>query len=491
MTFCRALSKLGSLIKSNLPMLNSTISRNSLFGLLLVLADMCAVIGCAWIGFDLYPGAGAPFTAIHALFVLALSLFTFNLFNLMSVYSSTLISSFTSLLSRLTLAWFCVSLLTLSLTYLTKTGEELSRGWVFSTLISAYLAMILIRVATLLLIHGLRRRGYNQKNIVIVGLSSLGVQACERLKKHKENGLEPVALFDDNHELHGKLISGVEVVGGIDGLTHYIEHKRLEGEQVHQVWLALPLSEASKIESIQQSLLDTATSVYLVPDLLGFKLASLQINYVEDLPVMRMSVPALRGYKRAIKRISDFLLSTLALTLLSPLFLVVAVWIKLDSKGPVFFKQRRYGKLGQEILVWKFRSMTVTEDSDVVVQATRGDQRVTKSGAVLRKTSIDELPQLINVFIGNMSLVGPRPHAVAHNEFYRTKVPGYMARHQIKPGITGLAQVNGCRGETSDIKDMERRVQFDLQYIKNWSVWLDVWIMIRTVFTVINTKDTY
>ena len=170
---------------------------------------------------------------------------------------------------------------------------------------------------------------------------------------------------------------------------------------------------------------------------------------------------------------------------------MVAVWIKLDSKGPVFFKQRRYGKLGQEILVWKFRSMTVTEDADVVVQATRGDQRVTKSGAILRKTSIDELPQLINVFIGNMSLVGPRPHAVAHNEFYRTKVPGYMARHQIKPGITGLAQVNGCRGETSDIKDMERRVQFDLQYIKNWSVWLDVWIMIRTVTTVLNTKDTY
>ena len=472
-------------------MLHSTISRNSVFGLFLILADLMAVVGSAWLGFNLYLGITAEFLTIHSLFVLALVLITFNIFNLMSVYSEALSASFTSTLSRLTLAWFCVSLLTTSLTYFTKTGEELSRGWVFSTLISAYVVLILIRIGTALLIHWLRRRGYNQKNIVIVGLSSLGVQACERLKKHKENGLEPVALFDDNPELHGSFFSGVQVVGGIDGLNHYIEHKRSEGEQIHQVWLALPLSEASKIESIQQSLLDTATSVYLVPDLLGFKLASLQINYVEDLPVMRMSVPALRGYKRAIKRISDFVLSSIALTVLSPLFLVIAVWIKLDSKGPVFFKQRRYGKLGQEILVWKFRSMTVTEDSDVVVQATRGDQRVTKSGALLRKTSIDELPQLINVFIGNMSLVGPRPHAVAHNEFYRYKVPGYMARHQIKPGITGLAQVNGCRGETSDIKDMQRRVQFDLQYIKNWSIWLDVWIMIRTVTTVLNTKDTY
>ena len=471
-------------------MLNSTISRGSILGLFIVVADMLAVIGCAGIGFWFYLGS-SPFLTIHALFVLALCLITFNLFYFIGVYSWSLITSFSALLSRLTLAWLGVCLLVTSLTYFTKTGEELSRVWVVITLISAYAVMIVTRVAAILLIHLLRRRGYNQKNIVIVGLSSLGVHACERLKKHKENGLEPVALFDDNPELHGTSVQGVEVIGGIDGLVHYIERKRAEGEQIHQVWLALPLSEASKIESIQSSLMDTATSVYLIPDLLGFKLASLQINYVEDLPVMRMSVPALRGYKRAIKRLTDLCLSALALSALSPLFLIVAIWIKLDSKGPVFFKQRRYGQFGQEILVWKFRSTTVTEDADVVVQATRGDQRVTQSGAILRKTSIDELPQLINVFIGNMSLVGPRPHAVAHNEFYRTKVPGYMARHQIKPGITGLAQVNGCRGETSELKDMERRVQFDLQYIKNWSLWLDIWIMIRTVVTVLNTKDTY
>lgn len=472
-------------------MLNSTISRASIYGLFFITADLMAVVFSAWVSYYLHHGVGAQILTIQALFVLVLALVTFNLFNLMSVYAEALRAPLSSMLSRISLAWIFVSLLTISLTYFTKAGDELSRRWVFSTLVVAYSAMILIRVGSALMIHWLRRQGYNQKNIVIVGLSSLGVLACERLKKHKENGLEPVALFDDNHSLHGTSIHGVQVIGGIDGLAHYIEHKRAEGEQIQQVWLALPLSEASKIESIQNSLMDTATNVYLVPDLLGFKLASMQINYVEDLPVMRMSVPALRGYKRAIKRLTDLCLSALALTALSPLFLIVAIWIKLDSKGPVFFKQRRYGKLGQEILVWKFRSMTVTEDSDVVVQATRGDQRVTKSGAILRKTSIDELPQLINVFIGNMSLVGPRPHAVAHNEFYRTKVPGYMARHQIKPGITGLAQVNGCRGETSDIKDMERRVQFDLQYIKNWSVWLDVWIMIRTVTTVLNTKDTY
>ena len=257
------------------------------------------------------------------------------------------------------------------------------------------------------------------------------------------------------------------------------------------MWLALPLKESEKIQRIQSELEDTATSVYLVPDFFGLKLASYHVDFVAGTPVMHMSTHSIEGFNGAVKRLMDFTAALLALLILSPLLLATAALIKLESKGPVFFKQRRYGQDGRIILVWKFRSMTVTEDSDVVTQATKNDSRVTKVGAVIRKFSIDELPQLINVLLGNMSLVGPRPHAVAHNEYYRKKVPGYMVRHQIKPGITGLAQVNGCRGETREICDMEKRVKYDLEYIRNWSVMLDIWIILKTVGTLFNVKNTY
>ena len=206
---------------------------------------------------------------------------------------------------------------------------------------------------------------------------------------------------------------------------------------------------------------------------------------------MNLSNQKFNIWSSTLKRTEDIIISVISLITLSPLFLIVAILIKKDSQGPVFFKQRRYGQAGKEILVWKFRSMTTTDNGDSIQQAQRNDARVTKIGAFLRKTSVDELPQLINVFIGSMSIVGPRPHTVAHNEFYRAKVKNYSARHTVKPGITGWAQVNGSRGETAELKDMEKRIRYDLEYIQNWSIFLDLRIILMTFKTVLNTRDTY
>jgi putative colanic acid biosynthesis UDP-glucose lipid carrier transferase len=197
------------------------------------------------------------------------------------------------------------------------------------------------------------------------------------------------------------------------------------------------------------------------------------------------------GWNSMIKRTSDLVLASLILVLLTPLMLMIALAVRITSPGPIIFRQRRYGLYGEEIKVYKFRSMKVAEDGDTVVQARKDDQRVTPIGAFLRRTSLDELPQFVNVLQGRMSIVGPRPHAVAHNEQYRKLIKGYMLRHKVKPGITGWAQVNGLRGETATLDRMEARIQHDLDYLRNWSVWLDLWIILKTVKVVLARENAH
>lgn len=227
---------------------------------------------------------------------------------------------------------------------------------------------------------------------------------------------------------------------------------------------------------------DSTVSVHYVPDLFIFDLLSASLNNIKGIPVISIHDTPFYGVDGVMKRMFDIGFSLIALFIIAIPLLIIALCIRLTSPGPILFKQRRYGFRGEEIIVWKFRSMTVLEDSDQVVQAKKNDPRVTKFGSFIRRTSLDELPQFFNVLQGRMSVVGPRPHAVAHNEFYRGQVKGYMLRHKVKPGITGLAQVNGYRGETDTLEKMEGRIQYDLNYIRNWSLWLDMKIVLLTVF---------
>ena len=429
----------------------------------------------------------------YQLFLIVLALLTFNIFNALSVYSIFRGESLNKELTRITIAWISVILIASALTFLSKTGAQYSRLWAGWTFLTTFFCLIISRVILYTVISNLRVKGYNQKNIAIIGAGSLGKRACDSLHRTPWVGIKPVAFFDDDESTQGLIHKGVKVVGSTSQLIEYIEHQRvsLTDNAIDQVWIALPLSSAEKITQLQNELQNTAAKVFLVPDVYAFNLANNQVNEIAGLPLLNMSAPPISGLNSSIKRLEDIIISSILLTVLAPLFLILGVLIKSESPGPVFFKQRRYGEDGKEFLVWKFRSMTVTEDGNEVKQAQRNDERITKIGAWIRKLSIDELPQLINVLLGNMSLVGPRPHAVAHNEYYRNVVPGYMARHQIKPGITGLAQVKGHRGETPNIEDMEQRIYYDLEYIRNWTVFLDFRILAMTLPALMKNKDTY
>lgn len=330
--------------------------------------------------------------------------------------------------------------------------------------------------------------GINSRKYAIVGANELGLHLAQSISASPDLGLKFVGFYDDRPRSR-TMAMPAEYATWLGDVQELVDDaKRLE---IETVFVALPMRAELRIRQLIHSLADAAISVYVVPDLFVFQLLHSRWTDVQGIPVVSVYENPLYGVDGFLKRAFDLAMATVVLCLVAIPMLVIAGLIKATSRGPVFFRQRRYGLDGREFYVWKFRSMTVCEDGAHVQQATQNDHRVTAIGAILRKTSLDELPQLFNVLQGTMSLVGPRPHATAHNELYRTQIQGYMLRHKIKPGITGLAQVNGCRGETETLDKMEQRVQFDHQYIREWSLWLDVSILLQTIKIVFSRQNAY
>jgi len=257
------------------------------------------------------------------------------------------------------------------------------------------------------------------------------------------------------------------------------------------VFITLPLGSQPRIIDLLEHLQGTTASIYFVPDVFGISIIQGRLQDMSGVPVVGICETPFTGTNRLIKRVSDIVLSILILLLIFPIMIAVAVGVRLSSPGPIIFRQKRNGLDGEEIIVYKFRSMRAMDNGPVVKQATKGDPRITPFGAFIRKTSLDELPQFINVLQGRMSIVGPRPHAVAHNEMYRQLIKAYMVRHKVKPGITGWAQVNGHRGETDTLDKMQARVEYDLEYLRNWSLGLDLVIILRTVKSVLADSKAY
>ena len=260
---------------------------------------------------------------------------------------------------------------------------------------------------------------------------------------------------------------------------------------MHMVYLALPLRAEERLRQVVETLQDTTASVYFVPDVFTFSLLTAGFTDLRGIPLISLWETPFFGISGWVKRLEDLVLASLILLSVSPIMLLIALGVKLSSPGPIIFKQRRYGLDGHEIVVYKFRTMKVCEDGAQVPQATQNDQRVTALGRFLRRTSLDELPQFFNVLQGTMSIVGPRPHAVAHNEYYRRLIPGYMLRHKVRPGLTGWAQVNGWRGETETLDKMEKRVEFDLDYLRRWSLGFDLKIIWLTVWRSLTDSQAY
>jgi putative colanic acid biosynthesis UDP-glucose lipid carrier transferase len=324
-----------------------------------------------------------------------------------------------------------------------------------------------------------------RKRAVLAGMNEPGVELARRINADRYSDVRVIGFVDDR--TRDRVATGeFPVLGSIQNLPELVRKNRVD-----VVYLALPMASQPRIRSLLDGLRDTTASVYFVPDMFVTELIQGRIDAVSGMPVVGVCDTPFGVVDGLVKRCSDVVLSLLILALMSPLLLLLAVLVKLSSPGPVIFKQRRYGLNGEEIIVYKFRTMTVTEDGDAIAQCSRDDQRVTAVGAFMRRTSLDELPQFINVLQGRMSIVGPRPHAVAHNEMYRKLIKGYMQRHKVSPGITGWAQVNGLRGETSTLEKMKARIDYDLDYLRNWSLGLDLFIIAKTAWVVLHRKNAY
>lgn len=391
-------------------------------------------------------------------------------------------------LARILINWG-ITVLALSLVaFFTRQGEYFAR--------SSILSWIVLTGASLGLVHMLLRIGidvlfsssWSRRRCAIAGLNDLGSQLLGKVKSNPECGLEVVGFYDDRIKARNELSDEVNQLfhGKLDQLVLSAKQGKID-----TVFVTLPMRAESRIRWLLDQLADTTASVYIVPDFFVFELLHSRWNSIGGLPAVSVFESPLYGVDGAVKRAFDLAAAIAGIVLLMPVLVTCGILVKLSSKGPVFFRQKRYGLDGKEIWVWKFRSMRTLDNGSSVKQATKDDPRVTPVGAILRRTSLDELPQLFNVIEGTMSLVGPRPHANTHNEHYRKLIRGYMLRHKVKPGITGLAQVEGFRGETETLDKMQKRIECDHRYIQQWSLWLDIKIILRTFLVVFRQQNAY
>jgi putative colanic acid biosynthesis UDP-glucose lipid carrier transferase len=377
------------------------------------------------------------------------------------------------------LAWLATVAALMTFAFATKTSADYSRVVTFGWFVLTPVLLCGWRIGVRLVLRGLRRRGRNVRNVAILGATANARGLCEEIAQRPWFGLQVKGVYDDRAADRREDLGNVSCpfLGNSNELLEACRANRFDA-----VYIALPFRAEPRIAQLLQDLGNTTATVYLVADFFMFNLVSARWSTIGEIALLSVHDTPFHGVDGWLKRFEDIVAGSAILLLISLPMLAIAIGIKLTSPGPVFFRQRRYGLNGKEIRILKFRTMTVLEDGPQIVQAKRDDPRITKFGAFLRRTSMDELPQFLQVITGKLSIVGPRPHAVAHNETYRSLIKGYMLRHKVKPGITGWAQVNGWRGETPDVSWMEKRVRYDLQYIQRWTILWDIKIILLTVF---------
>lgn len=392
----------------------------------------------------------------------------------------------TAELRSLLLAWLSVLAGLMLIALFTKTTSHYSRIWMGSWALSGFIAFAVLRLGLRYTQRWLRSQGFNIRTLVIVGTGELAEYTANKVLEYRTAGFQLIGFADDNPAPMTQLLEHRPVVGVIAELADYVR-----GEEVDEVWIAVPWVDREKITGILQNLSSSTSNIRIVPDLFSYQLFTSSLMTIMDVPVLNLSHSSIAGMNSLLKEMLDRILATVIMLVLSPLMVAIAFGVKLSSPGPVLFRQQRYGIDGREVEVWKFRTMKVHAEETRYTQATRNDPRVTRFGAFLRRTSLDELPQFINVLQGRLSIVGPRPHPVAMDEQYRHVISSYMLRYKVKPGITGLAQVNGYRGQTDTQDKIERRLECDLAYIRNWSLWLDLKIILLTVCKGFYSKSAY
>jgi putative colanic acid biosynthesis UDP-glucose lipid carrier transferase len=385
-------------------------------------------------------------------------------------------SSRWTIVSQIGLAWFLVVVILLLIGYATKVSALYSRRALFAWFL---LSPALIAAVVLMLGQWSRRMlvaSGQARSAVIAGANRVSRRLIQSMEERPELGLVFKGLFDDRSADRLADDAPVQLEGRFADLLAFVRKQHID-----VIFIATPFSHLERTKALITGLQNTTASIYYVPDVFVFDLIQSRTVDLNGIPVVALCETPFDGWRGMTKRSSDIILASLMLLLALPALVLIALTVKLTSRGSVIFKQRRYGLDGEEIVIYKFRTMTTSDDGNYVPQAVKDDPRITPVGRFLRRYSLDELPQLFNVLQGRMSLVGPRPHAVAHNETYRRLITGYMFRHKVPPGITGLAQVNGCRGETANVEDMRKRVEYDLEYLRHWSLALDFKILAKTL----------
>ena len=382
------------------------------------------------------------------------------------------------------LAWGCTIMAMIIIAFLTKTSTDFSRVWTVLWWGVSGILLLGLRAVIRLALRFARSRGFNQRQVVIAGAGSLGQKIVSRMRSAPWVGLEIVGFFDDNEELKGMEIMDIPIAGTIDDMETFLNENDID-----QVWIALPLrAEARMKELMTKILISSSVEVRFVPDIFDLRLLNFSVSEVIGLPVLNLTDSPIFGIHQLTKAIEDRLVAGISLIILSPVMVLIALGVKLSSPGPVFYRQERVSWNGLTFSMLKFRSMPVDAEWDKGAQwATSGDERPTRFGRFLRRTSLDELPQLINVLKGDMSIVGPRPERPVFIEEFKKEIPDYMQKHLVKAGITGWAQVNGWRGDT----DLKTRIEYDIYYIEHWSIMLDIKIMAMTLIKGMIHKNAY
>jgi putative colanic acid biosynthesis UDP-glucose lipid carrier transferase len=426
---------------------------------------------------------GWPFDLTSAAVVIVLCLV---LVRPPSEVSIQLTSERTTAVAAVIFHWLLLLVVLLALGYLTKSLNAYPRRIFVTWAAVTPVALIL----TTLAMHEIMRRflmnAFNNRSAIFAGYNNSSLELAKRLKRNPSMRIQVAGFFDDRSVGRLSMDADTQLVGTLSDVAKYVNEN---GTDI--IFIALPIRHLQRVMNLLDDLRDTTASIYYVPDIFVFDLIQARSGEIHGIPVVAMCETPFHGYHGVTKRVTDIVFSAAILLLTLPLFVIIAILVKISSPGPIIFKQRRYGLDGREIAVYKFRTMRVTEDGANIRQASKADSRITKIGGFLRRSSLDELPQIINVLQGRMSLVGPRPHAVAHNEEYRKLIKGYMVRHKVLPGITGLAQVNGCRGETAQLEDMQARINYDLDYLRYWTPMLDIKILLLTAVKVFRDDKAY
>lgn len=412
---------------------------------------------------------------------------TLSVFHYAGLYDCNTIVSWPSRMRQMVLLSALVTLILLTLALALRISDQFSQMWFFASFLTSSVLIFTLRGCAKLLIRQLATAGMLVRNVAIVGASGQAQHLVSRLRLEDAPWKRIVGIFDDRRTRISRDVNGFPVLGSLDDLVRYVR-----AGKIHDVVITLPWSADERLVSIIGKLRALPVHIYLGSDLIGYHFPRHREQMLEGVPVLEIASAPLTGWSGLIKNIEDKVFAVSLVVLLSPFLAMLALAVRLDSPGPILFRQKRYGFNNQEIVVYKFRTMYHNRPKEVgVKQATRNDPRVTRVGRILRATSLDELPQIFNVLQGNMSMVGPRPHAVEHNEQYAALIGGYHGRHKVKPGITGWAQINGFRGETDTLDKMRARVEHDIFYIENWSLWLDIKIIILTAFAGWIHKNAY